>query len=357
MEFLAEYGAFLLKVATIVVAILIVVGGIVSLSSRQKSHSEGELVVKKLNEELEDHKDQLEDALLDKELLKQMAKDRKKEEKNKEKAAKKAAKSKQDNSDEAEADGKRVFVLDFDGDIKASEVELLRHEISAVLTMARPQDEVVVTLESGGGMVHSYGLASSQLQRIRDKGIPLTVCVDKVAASGGYMMACLANKIVAAPFAIIGSIGVVAQLPNFNRLLKKNDVDFELFTAGEYKRTVTMFGHNSAKAKDKFQSDLEETHELFKGHVSQHRPDLNVEAVATGDIWYGQQALENGLIDQIGTSDQYLVDACNDADVYTVRYEYKKSLQEKLGIAVQRGVESAFTRLLTAANNRMQSKS
>lgn len=354
MEFLVEYGAFLLKAVTIVVSILIVVGGIISLSARPKSQVDGELVIKKLNDELDDHKEQLEDAILDKELLKKMAKDKKKEEKEKEKTAKKAAKSKAETESEEK---KRVFVLDFDGDIKASEVELLRHEISAILTMATPDDEVVVTLESGGGMVHSYGLASSQLQRIRDKKIPLTICVDKVAASGGYMMACLADKIVAAPFAIIGSIGVVAQLPNFNRLLKKHDVDFELFTAGEYKRTVTMFGHNSAKAKDKFQSDLEDTHELFKDHVGQYRNNLNVEAVATGDIWYGQQALENGLIDQIGTSDQYLVDACEQSDVFTVRYEYKKTLQEKLGIAVQHGAESAFTRLLTAANNRMQSKS
>ncbi|MFC3680076.1 protease SohB [Bacterioplanoides pacificum] len=354
MEFLTEYGAFLLKAITIVIAILIVVGGIVSIGARQKSSNEGELSIKKLNDELEEHKEQLEDALLDKQLLKQMAKEKKKEDKEKEKTAKKAAKNKAEDSPAAAA--KRVFVLDFDGDIKASDVDLLRQEITAVLTLAQASDEVVVTLESGGGMVHSYGLAASQLQRIRDKGIPLTVCVDRVAASGGYMMACLADKIVAAPFAIIGSIGVVAQLPNFNRLLKKHDVDFELFTAGEYKRTVTMFGHNSAKAKDKFQSDLEDTHELFKGHVARYRKTLNVEAVATGDIWYGQQALENGLIDQIGTSDDYLVAACENAEVFSVRYEYRKTLQEKLGMAVQGGVEAALTRMLTAAQNRMQSK-
>ncbi len=354
MEFLIEYGAFLLKAITIVVAILIVVGGVISLSSRQKGSSDGDLIVKKLNDELDDQRDQLQEVLLDKEVLKQLEKAKKKEEKEKDKAAKKAAK---DKKEEKEEQRKRVFVLDFDGDIKASDVDLMRQEITAVLTMATKDDEIVITLESGGGMVHSYGLASSQLERIRAKGIPLTVCVDKVAASGGYMMACLADKVVAAPFAIIGSIGVVAQLPNFNRLLKKHDVDFELFTAGEYKRTVTMFGHNSAKAKDKFQSDLEDTHELFKQHVGHYRKNLNIEAVATGDIWYGQQALANGLIDEIGTSDDYLVAACETADVYTVQYEYKKSLQEKLGFAAQAGFESAVTKLLTAVNNRMQSKS
>ncbi|NRA25484.1 MAG: protease SohB, partial [Oleispira sp.] len=277
MEFLIEYGAFLLKAITIVVAILIVVGGVISLSSRQKGSSDGDLIVKKLNDELDDQRDQLQEVLLDKEVLKQLEKAKKKEEKEKDKAAKKAAK---DKKEEKEEQRKRVFVL-------------MRQDITAVLTMATKDDEIVITLESGGGMVHSYGLASSQLERIRAKGIPLTVCVDKVAASGGYMMACLADKVVAAPFAIIGSIGVVAQLPNFNRLLKKHDVDFELFTAGEYKRTVTMFCHNSAKAKDKFQSDLEDTHELFKQHVGHYRKNLNIEAVATGDIWYGQQALAN----------------------------------------------------------------
>ena len=233
----------------------------------------------------------------------------------------------------------------------------MREEITAILTMARKEDEVVVRLESGGGMVHSYGLASSQLQRIKDKGIPLTVCIDKVAASGGYMMACIADKIVSAPFAIVGSIGVVAQLPNFSRLLKKHDVDFEMFTAGKYKRTVTMFGHNSAKAKEKFSEDLEETHVLFKNHVSHFRPSLNIEEIATGDTWYGQDALVNKLVDQLGTSDDYLVSACDEADVFEVSYEFKKTLQEKLGFAVQMGIEKAATRFLTMLNTQTHTKS
>lgn len=352
MDFLAEYGAFLLKAVTIVAAILVVVGGVVSISMRNHRSDDGELVVKKLNDELDNHKEDLEYALYSKEELKALEKDKKKEEKAKDKAEKKRLKTGVENTEKR----KRVYVLDFDGDIQASQVELLRQEITAVLTLATAEDEVVVRLESGGGMVHSYGLGASQLQRIRERGIPLTVCVDRVAASGGYMMACLANRIVAAPFAIIGSIGVVAQLPNFHRLLKKHDVDYELFTAGEYKRTVTMFGHNSEKAKDKFQSDLEDTHELFKRHVKQSRPEVDIEAVATGDIWYGQQALDHHLIDVVGTSDDYLVNACADSDVYSVRYEHKKSLQEKLGLAVQKGAEGAFTRLLTLLTKQQQTK-
>ena len=232
----------------------------------------------------------------------------------------------------------------------------MRQEITAVLTMAEKEDEVVVRLESGGGMVHSYGLAASQLKRIRDKGISLTICIDRVAASGGYMMACLANRMVAAPFAIIGSIGVVAQVPNFNKLLKKNDIDYELFTAGEFKRTITMFGENTDKAREKFQSDLEDTHGLFKAHVKQFRPRVDIDAIATGDVWYGIQAIDLKLIDEVGTSDDYLMSACNDSDVFMVSYEFRKTLQEKLGMAVQNGVAQAVTRILTAVNNQLQTK-
>lgn len=359
MEFLAEYGVFLLKALTIVVSIILVVAGIAAVSSKQKPGHDGHITVNKVNDDLEDYKEILESNLFEKEELKALEKSRAKEDKEKAKAEKAKAKAlkKSNAAEEAEeAPKKRVFVLDFDGDIKASAADLMREEITAVLTMARKEDEIVVRLESGGGMVHSYGLASSQLQRIRDRGIPLTVCIDKVAASGGYMMACIADKIVSAPFAIVGSIGVVAQLPNFNRLLKKHDVDFEMFTAGEYKRTVTMFGHNSAKAKDKFKDDLEETHVLFKNHVTRFRPALNIEEVATGDVWYGQDALEHKLVDELGTSDDYLVKACDEADVFEVSYEFKKSLQEKLGIAVQLGIEKAATRFLTLLNAQTHTK-
>jgi serine protease SohB len=364
LEFLAEYGIFLLKALTIVVSIILVIAGISAVSGKQKPNHEGFITVNKVNDDLDDYKDILEESLYDKDELKELEKARVKEDKEKAKAEKAKAKadkkagkvaSKNDN-DEIDVIKKRVFVLDFDGDIKASAADFMREEITAILTMARKEDEVVVRLESGGGMVHSYGLASSQLQRIKDKGIPLTVCIDKVAASGGYMMACIADKIVSAPFAIVGSIGVVAQLPNFSRLLKKHDVDFEMFTAGEYKRTVTMFGHNSAKAKDKFREDLEETHVLFKNHVTRFRPGLNIEEVATGDVWYGQDALENKLVDELGTSDDYLVTACNDADVFEVSYEFKKSLQEKLGFAVQMGIEKAATRFLTIMNAQTHTK-
>ncbi|WP_221798540.1 protease SohB [Oceanobacter mangrovi] len=353
MEFLSDYGLFLLKTITMVGALVIVLAVIASISMRNRHRTDGELVVKRLNDDIEDFKTTLEEALLDEHEYKQLQKKREKEEKEKAKADKKRTRDGLESSEVK----KRVFVLDFNGDVKASEVDLLRHEITAVLTEADKDDEIVLRLESPGGMVHTYGLAASQLKRIRDKGIQLTICVDEVAASGGYMMACLGNKIVAAPFALIGSIGVLAQIPNFSRLLKKHDVDYELFTAGEYKRTVTMFGRNTAKAREKFQSDLEETHELFRQHVQKFRPRLDVNAVANGDVWYGQQALELRLIDEIGTSDDYIVNACAKADVYSIRYEYRKSLQEKLGVGVQAAIEKATTTILGRIQQQNISKS
>jgi len=227
----------------------------------------------------------------------------------------------------------KIYVLDFKGDMAASAVESLREEITLILSTAKAgRDRVVVRLESPGGMVHGYGLAAAQLVRLRDAGFHLTICVDKVAASGGYMMACIANEIISAPFAIVGSIGVVAQVPNFNRLLKDNKIDFELYTAGQYKRTVTMFGENTEEGKAKFEEELQQTHALFKHFVEKYRPQLNVEKVATGEHWYGRDALDLNLVDKLQTSDEYLLHLLTQHDVYSIQTRKKPTLGEKLGL-------------------------
>ncbi|MFI9961953.1 protease SohB [Acinetobacter baumannii] len=235
----------------------------------------------------------------------------------------------------------KIFVLDFKGDIQASAVENLREEITLILATAKAgRDRVVVRLESPGGMVHGYGLAAAQLVRLRDAGFHLTICVDKVAASGGYMMACIANEIISAPFAVVGSIGVVAQVPNFNRLLKEHNVDFELYTAGQYKRTVTMFGENTPEGKAKFEEELQQTHVLFKHFVEKYRPQLNVDKVATGEHWYGQDALDLNLVDKLQTSDEYLLALLPQHDVYVINTRKKATLGEKLGLQAAQMVDS-----------------
>lgn len=335
VAFLLEYASFLLKTVTLVAAIFIVLLFIVSLRSRRHEPQKGQLHVHKLNEHFEKLHEQLEEAILDKDQYKKLQKTKAKEEKAN-KGKEKPLKTK-------------VFVLDFIGDIKASAVESLRQEITAILTLATANDEVVLRLESPGGMVHGYGLASSQLSRIRDAGIPLTICVDKVAASGGYMMACIGNRIFSAPFAILGSIGVVAQIPNVHRLLKKHDVDYEVLTAGEYKRTLTVFGENTAKGREKFQEDLEITHNLFKDFVSKNRPQLNIDEIATGETWLGTAALEKQLVDNIVTSDQYLMDKAKQADLFTVHFTIKKGLQERIGL----GASTTLDHLLTTGLDRL----
>jgi serine protease SohB len=244
-------------------------------------------------------------------------------------------------------------VLNFNGDIRASAVEMLRREITTVLTQADPaHDEVVLCLESPGGLVHGYGLAASQLARIRQQGVPLTICVDKVAASGGYMMACIGNRIIAAPFAVVGSIGVVAQLPNVHRLLKKHDIDVELMTAGEYKRTLTVFGPNSDAGRAKFQEELDDTHALFKEFVAGHRPQVEIDRVATGEHWYGQRALELKLVDELKTSDEYLVERAKAAELFAVRYVPRHRLLTRLGLSA----EAAADRLALRWWDRLQQR-
>ena len=337
MEFFIEYGLFLAKVATIVVAIAIIISLAVGASLKGKQGGDkGHLEITPLNQQYEDMSEAMLIATMDESLQKAEEKKLHKAKKKQAKADKKAQKS------ESETDAsatKRVFVLTFDGNISASAVSHLREEVTAVLTQAKANDEVLVKLESAGGMVHSYGLASSQLDRLRKAQIPITVSVDKVAASGGYMMACVADRILAAPFAIIGSIGVVAQMPNFNRVLKKHDVDYELLTAGEHKRTLTMFGENTDKGREKFIEELEETHQLFKDYVAERRPQVDIDKIATGEIWYGSKALEMALVDDIQTSDEYLVACIQQAQVYEVAYVQKKKLHQRLGIAAEESAD------------------
>ncbi|ELY4302483.1 protease SohB [Cronobacter turicensis] len=331
MNLLAEYGLFLAKIVTVVVAIVIVIALIANLTQRKKAQR-GELRVTRLGEEYKEMKEEVAAALLDPHQHKQWHKNQKK--KNKQEA--KAAKARAKRGEAAPAGKPTLYVLDFKGSIDAHEVTALREEVTAVLAVAKPADEVLLRLESPGGVVHGYGLAASQLQRLRERQIPLTVAVDKVAASGGYMMACVANKIVAAPFAIIGSIGVVAQIPNFNRLLKRNDIDIELHTAGQYKRTLTLLGENTEEGREKFREDLNETHQLFKEFVHSMRPSLDIEAVATGEHWYGVQAQEKGLVDDISTSDDLIIARMQERDVVSLRYLQSKRLMDRFtGSAAQ----------------------
>ncbi|MDP3518569.1 MAG: protease SohB [Pseudohongiella sp.] len=347
MEYLFEYGMFLAKTLTIVLAFMAIVTIMVAAGQRRRHMPRGNISVTHLNRELDSLKDSLQRVVLDKFAFKKYLK----AEKKREKAEAKQLKLSAEQSGVQGADGaveeddsrrRRVFVLDFDGDMEASGLESLRQEITAVLTMAEPKDEVMLRLESPGGLVHAYGLASSQLLRFKQKEIPLTICVDKVAASGGYMMACVADRLIAAPFAILGSIGVLVQMPNIHRLLKKNDVDFELITAGEYKRTMTPFTEVTEKGRDKLKQDVEEMHVLFKQWVKQYRPIVDIDQIATGETWVGLQAQERQMVDMISTSDDYIIQACEQADVYEVAYEIRIPLGEKIGGALQKAMDKTL---------------
>ncbi len=321
MEFLSHFGLFAAKTGLIVfsIAALILLVAFVAARSQQKP----ELEVEQLHEKYKSTKAQLTQLSSSKEQLK---------------VEKKSNKKKKDNVLEKP----KLFVLDFKGDIKASAVEHFRDEITALLLVATPKDHVIIRLESPGGVVHSYGLAASQMLRIKERGIPLTACVDKVAASGGYLMACTANRILCAPFGIVGSIGVVAQVPNFNRILRKNDVEYKEYTAGEFKRTVSIFGEITPKGEEKFQEQLEQTHLLFKGFVTKNRPQMNIEKVATGEYWYGLDAQGLGLVDEIQTSDDFILSHFHSHQILNLKINKKQAIREKLsgilGQALQNGL-------------------
>lgn len=319
MELLAEYGLFLLKSVTIVVAILITVGFIIASVAKAKSKNkeEGQIIIEKMNERFDQLKALMDETTLTKADLKRLKKEKK--------ALAKSKKSEKN----------RLFLLEFNGDIRASAVHALREEVTALLLSATLNDEVLVKLESPGGIVNAYGLAAAQLQRIKEAKLKLTIAVDKVAASGGYMMACIADRIIAAPFAVIGSIGVIAQLPNFHRWLNKNNIEFEQIMAGEYKRTLTMFGENTKKGREKMQEEVNDIHMLFKSFLQDHRPQLELDKVATGEHWFGTRALELKLVDALKTSDDLLLESRNNFDIYCIHYRTKQSLSKRLSHGIQ----------------------
>lgn len=338
IDWLAEYGMFLAQALTVAASLLVVVAGVAVAGQRLRPQEGGQIEVRRLNERYEAMRDALRSASLDPKVYRKL---RKRESKEKARAAKAAGDA---------SPGPRVFVLDFDGDLRAGAVDALREEISAVLTLAQAEDTVLLRLESPGGLVHGYGLAAAQLERLRARGLRLVVSVDKVAASGGYMMACVASEVIAAPFAVLGSIGVLAQLPNLNRLLRKHDIDYEVITAGQFKRTLTLFGRNTEEGRRKFREDLEETHELFKEHVARWRPALDLAVIATGETWYGNRALGLGLVDRLGTSDEWLQDAADAGTVLLeVSYTERKRIVDRVGAlleaAVTRGVGRALDEL------------
>jgi serine protease SohB len=332
MEILADYLVFLLKVFTIAVAItvplLLIIG-----SSKGKTQSKGKLAITNLSEKFEDMGNAVRSSNMNPKELKKFYKD--------------INKSKKKKTDEKEPS---IFVLNFNGDIQASEVEKLKYEINAILLSESECKEVVVKVESGGGSAYAYGLCAAELKRLVDNDISLTVCIDKVAASGGYLMSCVATKIIAAPWAIVGSIGVIAQLPNFHRLLKKNLIDFEMHTAGEFKRTLTTLGENTEDGREKFKADLEDLHVIFKDFVKEQRPEVDTAIVATGEVWQGEEAVRVGLVDSLETSDNYLVNLSKDATLFEIEYIEKKNLSERFAFSMQLILEKSVVKFYDLIN-------
>ena len=332
-DFLFQYGLFLAKTLTVLFAAVFFVAAAAAAS--RKARAPGGLSVESLNERYHTMVDTLRKAVLPKKAFKSEQKARK--------AALKAR-----GKESGEPARPRTFVLDFRGDIKATAVAGLRNEVSALLSAATERDEVLLRLENYGGMVHEHGLAAAQLVRIRQRGIPLTIAVDKVAASGGYLMACVADRILAAPFAIIGSIGVLAQIPNFHKLLDQHGIKVEQLKAGRYKRTVTMFGENTDADRAKLREELEDVHVMFRQLIAEYRPHLDLERVATGEHWYGKRALELGLVDELGTSDDFLVERVEERDIFHVSWKGRKKLAEKVAAAVEDGGAAALRGLARA---------
>jgi len=334
IDLLVAYGFFLLKVITVLLVILIPILMISSSTKHRKETDKGRIIVKNLSDKLEEIGVTLKSAEMDPKAYKSFLKERNKKKKKENKGKPKEI----------------VYVLDFKGDIQASAVGKLKQEINAIIASQVKCKEVVIKVESGGGSAYAYGLCAAELKRLVDNKIKLTVCIDKIAASGGYLMSCVATKIVAAPWAIVGSIGVIAQLPNFHRLLKKLDIDIEMHTAGKFKRTLTTLGENTKQGREKFISELEDLHVVFKDFVKENRSKIQVAKVSTGEVWQGDKAKKLGLIDEIGTSDDYLLKLASKFKLLEIQYFEKKPFTARIGSAAEVIVEKGIYKILDIFN-------
>lgn len=314
-EVLFAYLLFLMKGVTLVILFLIVVAVVFALKSKGKDAA---ICFEYLNEK---------QLGLEKSLLSAFAKTGQKAAGQALKNFLQAGKTRRKMDKRTNDLRKRSFVMSFEGDMHASQVKALRDEITAVLRVAQPEDEVVVRVQSPGGAVPGYGLVASQLVRVKQAKLKLTVCVDQIAASGGYLAAVVADRILAAPFATIGSIGVVVTVPNFHDFLKKQDVDMIELTAGKYKRSISMLGKISEEGKRHTTGQLKVIHEQFKEMVISYRPQVDIQQVATGDYWTAKTALAYGLVDDLSTSDAYIQELIQSSDVWEISTPKKKSLQ------------------------------
>jgi serine protease SohB len=223
---------------------------------------------------------------------------------------------------------KRCFVIDFNGDIMATQSKALNFEITSVICSAQEGDEVLIRLQSPGGAAHAYGYAASQIERLKKAGI---------------LMACVADEIIAAPFAIIGSVGVVSEFPNFFSFMRNLGIDYKQYTAGKYKRTVSPLGEITDEGEEKFKEDLVEMYDLFRDHVSSHRENLDMDVIATGEHWQGIKALELGLVDKIETAEEYILDRLTSFEFAKITYVGdRKTLAEKIGASLVANVFGQF---------------
>ncbi|KAL7534110.1 hypothetical protein ACHAWF_004724 [Thalassiosira exigua] len=187
---------------------------------------------------------------------------------------------------------KNLFVTRFPGDVTASQLNELREEVTGILRASQPRDEALLILQSGGGTVTGYGLAAAQLQRFKANGMKLTV------------------------------IGVISEIPNAYDRLKKEGIEFQTVTAGKYKRTVTPTKKVTKEDLAKSTEDIQEIFDLFKSFVASQRPQLDIEDVATGDTWFGEDALEKGLCDELAAADDVLLEFADGGyDLYEVAYD------------------------------------
>ena len=229
------------------------------------------------------------------------------------------------------------------------------------LRNVRKDDSVkalVVRLDTGGGSAFASEAIRRELELLRTKGKPVVVSMGSAAASGGYWIATAADRIVASPFSITGSIGVFAMVQTLEESLAGVGVNFDGVATGPLVGGMNVFDGVGEQMQRVLQSSVDYTYRQFLGVVARGRgmsPE-EVRAVADGRVYSGQQALEVGLVDAVGTLDDAIRIAADLAEIDDpeVRYLHRQlSPQEELLSRMVEELATSAPRLPAAAARHM----
>ena len=207
--------------------------------------------------------------------------------------------------------------------------------LEAAFRKGKPSAVALVINSPGGSPVQS-SLIGSRIRRLAaEHDVPVYAFVEDVAASGGYWLACAADKIYLDESSIVGSIGVISASFGAHEFLNRQGFERRVYTAGKSKSMLDPFRPENPEDVERLKGSLEQIHEVFKTHVTSRRGGrlASDQDLFTGEIWLGQKAIDVGLADHIGHLVPTMKDMFGDKVKFRV-FGQRRSIAQRFGLSL-----------------------